>query len=313
VASGADGRIRDLRPERVDVDPWVTPDFLLERERSPDDGIATVLTIFLIGRECPFTCVFCDLWRSTTEQPTPVGALPQQIRAAMVAAAASADAVKLYNASNFFDPRAVPDADIEAVTAAVVGFERITVESHPLLIGERCRQFAERLEGDLEVAMGLETIHPDVLPRLNKQMTLGDFERAADQLGSWGVGARAFVLVGVPFLHQDDQVEWALRSVEQAAAWGVRRVSLIPVRGDNGEMERLKANGDWESPTLDQLELALESTLAVEDVMVTADTWDLDRFSRCEVCLSHRIERITEINLLGSTVPRRSCDACGWT
>ena len=34
------------------------------------------------------------------------------------------------------------------------------------------------INGRLEIAMGLETVHPEVLRRLNKRMTLDDFERA---------------------------------------------------------------------------------------------------------------------------------------
>ena len=39
-------------------------------------------TIFLAGRECPWRCVMCDLWRETTEADTPPGAIPHQIEAA---------------------------------------------------------------------------------------------------------------------------------------------------------------------------------------------------------------------------------------
>ena len=49
-------------------------------ERLADGRLADVLTAFLSGRECPFTCVFCDLWQYTTPAKTPVGALSQQLR-----------------------------------------------------------------------------------------------------------------------------------------------------------------------------------------------------------------------------------------
>jgi len=154
-----DRRIRSLRPAKSAVDAWQPPVSLLERERTPAGDIESVLTIFLIGRECPFTCVFCDLWRNTLDESTPLGSLPAQIDAAL-ASQGAATAVKLYNASNFFDPRSVPDADMEAIVGRVAGFDRITVESHPLGIGERCLRLAESLDGHLEVAMGLETVHP---------------------------------------------------------------------------------------------------------------------------------------------------------
>jgi radical SAM enzyme (TIGR01210 family) len=316
AASGADRRIRELRPDRVEVDPSGTPEFLIEQERSLDGGVADALTIFLIGRECPFTCVFCDLWRHTTVESTPAGSLPVQIGGVLASAGEGSERteiVKLYNASNFFDPRAVPDADIDAIVAAVAGFRSVTVESHPRLVGARCQRLNELLEADLEVAMGLESVHPEVLPRLNKQMELEDFERAAESLASWDVGLRAFVLVGVPFLRAEEQVEWALRSVEYAAARGAGRVSLIPVRGGNGEMERLATAGDWCAPTLEQLEATLESALSIPDVVVTADTWDLGRFAHCGHCRGHRVGRLAEINLSGEMASRTACAACGWS
>jgi uncharacterized Fe-S cluster-containing MiaB family protein len=171
----------------------------------------------------------------------------------------------------------------------------------------------EALAGDLEVAMGLESVHPEVLPRLNKQMQLEDFDRAAEQLAARDVAVRAFVLVGVPFLEPDQQVEWAVRSVEYAASKGAGAVSLIPVRGGNGEMERLATAGQWQAPTLQQLEEALEAAITIPGVVVTADTWDLERFAACRHCQPHRLTRLAEINLSGAVSPRRACAACGWS
>lgn len=160
--------------------------------------------------------------------------------------------------------------------------------------------------------MGLETAHPEVLSRLNKRMDLDAFDRAADELGSVGIGVRAFVLVGVPFLPADEQVEWAVRSVEYAASRGAERVALIPVRGGNGEMERLRERGEWEAPTLEMLEAAFDACIESPGVAVAVDTWDLERFRSCEVCHRHRSERLERMNLHGQIAPREACEACGW-
>ena len=45
--------------------------------------------------------------------------------------------VKLYNASNFFDPRAVPESDYDAIAEQLSGLDRVIVESHPSLVGPR--------------------------------------------------------------------------------------------------------------------------------------------------------------------------------
>ena len=92
--------------------------------------------------------------------------------------------VKLYNAGSFFDPRAVPEEDYDGVAAHIAGLERVVVESHPALVGCRVDLFLEALNRhctmgtatiQLEVAMGLETVHPEALDRLNKRMTVDEF------------------------------------------------------------------------------------------------------------------------------------------
>ena len=75
-----------LRPPKPQVDPWRPLDVLVEEERwSPMARMRRSMTVFLAGSECPFTCVFCDLWQYTLDEPTPPGAIPQQLEIALVA------------------------------------------------------------------------------------------------------------------------------------------------------------------------------------------------------------------------------------
>ena len=117
----------------------------------------------------------CDLWVNTLDETVPRGAIATQIRAAL-AGLPPARQIKLYNAGSFFDPAAIPPDDDEEIAEAVRGFERVIVESHPAFLAgayrERCLRFRDLIPGQLEVAIGLETAHPDVLARLNKKMTL---------------------------------------------------------------------------------------------------------------------------------------------
>ena len=164
---------------------------VFEEERSAEGGVARVATVFLTGRECPWRCVMCDLWQHTTLDDTPAGATAAQVAAARHAIDRSPDpvsVVKLYNAGSFFDPRAVPDGDYAAVARSVAGLARVIVESHPALVGTRTRRFLDALGQHatgpgppprLEVAMGLETAHPDALDRLHKRMNVDGFRRAA--------------------------------------------------------------------------------------------------------------------------------------
>jgi radical SAM enzyme (TIGR01210 family) len=302
------GWARSLRAPRRAIDPWQPLGQLWEEERTPDGGFLPALTVFLAGAECPFTCVFCDLWRETLDGPTPPGALPAQLRKALAAAGPLPDpaAVKLYNASNFFEPRAVPVEDEDEILPLVAPFARVTVECHPRLIGDRCRRFAARLAGRLEVAMGLETVHPEALPRLNKGLTLEDFDRAAEILRREGIGLRAFVLVGCPFVPPEEAVEWAVRSAVHAFEQGAERVSLIPVRGGNGALEAL----NFTPPRLDQLEEALERCLSLNGI-VTADLWDARRFASCPQCVDARLARLERMNRSGCPEARVECAVCG--
>jgi radical SAM enzyme (TIGR01210 family) len=306
VVSAQTQWIRSLRAPKRPVDPREPLGHVWEEERELDGRLLPALTLFLAGAECPFTCVFCDLWRETLDTVSPPGILPTQIRKALTAAGPQSgpSAIKLYNASNFFEPRAVPADDEAEILVLVAPFSRVTVECHPRLIGDRC---PERLAGFLEVAMGLETIHPQSLAGLNKEMTLADFDRAAATLHAAGIGLRAFVLLAPPFTPPDEAVDWAVRSAEHAFAQGAARVSLIPVRGGNGAMEALREAGDFIPPRLEQLEEALERCLALDQGIVTADLWDVRRFASCPECADLRIARMDRMNRTGCVVPKVAC------
>ena len=311
IASAEDRRIRSLRPPKPYVDPYKPHGSLLEEERRPDGHIERALTVFLAGAECPFTCAFCDLWRWTIDGPTPRGALTSQLETVLDAYdGPPPDRLKLYNASNFFDRRAVPAADATAIAKLATRFAAITVESHVNTIGPKVLDFARQIRGRLEVALGLETIHPVAATALGKRMTLERFDRAAGFLAENGIDVRMFVLLGAPYVRVDESVEWTVRSVEYAVGHAASSVSIIPARGGNGEMERLQAVGDFTPPTLAQLEDALDRCAEAKGAVVTADLWDIDRLRTCEYCHSDRVERLRRINLSGRAESRIPCDKC---
>ena len=314
TVAAADARIRRLRPPKPRVDPYTAHGALVEEERRPDGTRESALTIFLAGAECPFTCSFCDLWRFTIDGPTPPGALVTQVEKILNASAAPPPKrLKLYNASNFFDRRAVPLADRERLAALAEPFAAVTVESHVNTIGAETLAFARRLRGRLEVAVGLETIHPEASARLNKRLELPRFDAGARLLADNGIDLRVFVLVGTPHVPAEESVAWTIRTVEYAVERGASVVAIIPVRGGNGEMERLQSLGEFTPPTLLQLEAALDGSLGFTRCVVTADSWDVERFAPCDACRHARIERLQRINVTGRPEPRVGCAACGAT
>jgi hypothetical protein len=160
----------------------------------------------------------------------------------------------------------------------------------------------------LEVAMGLETAHPQVLEKLNKRMTLDQFHRAAEFLRANNIALRVFVLVKPPFLDEAEALHWANRSMDFAFDCGATAVSLIPTRLGNGALEALALHDEFSPPKMATLEAALEYGIGLKRERVFADLWDLEKFSDCEGCFEGRRGRLHEMNLRQITQPRVACD-----
>lgn len=282
----------------------------LEEELTESGEVVSVATVLLTNRECPWRCLMCDLWQNTLVDDTAPGAILEQIRAAL-AELSAARRIKLYNAGSFFDPRAIPPAEDAEIARMLLRFERVIVESHPALVAARCARFQHLLGGRLEVAMGLETIHPEVLPRLNKRMTLERFQSAAAFLGTNGIALRAFLLVALPWIDADRALDWTLRSAEFAFDCGAGAVSLIPTRSGNGAMEALEASGEFVPPTLALLEAAVEGSLRLGRGRVFADLWNLERLRRCAACFPARARRLLSMNRRQRIPAPIRCPACG--
>lgn len=315
--------VLDRRGPRPERDPWRHQGVVVEDEPDSSGGVSSVATVFLTGRECPWRCVMCDLWQQTTAGDTPAGAIPAQIEAArrsLASCAAPVRIIKLYNAGSFFDPRAVPESDYDAIAVRLDGLSRVIVESHPALVGERTRRFAAALAGArptaaprLEVALGLETVHPDALGRLNKRMTVEDFRRAAGRLSSMSVALRVFLLIAPPFVPRTDQDAWLCRSVETAFAAGATAVSIIPARPGNGALDALAEAGDFSAPALSDIErsAALAWRRGPYPGRLLVDLWNLDRFADCPDCLQARRARLHAMNLAQQDQPAVPCGRCG--
>ncbi|MEE2778138.1 MAG: Fe-S oxidoreductase [Acidobacteriota bacterium] len=300
--------VRDLRPTHEPPEPWRPIGVVEEQERGPA-GAETTATLFLAGAQCPYTCVFCDLWRFTLAAPTPAGAIPAQIEKGLAALVARPRVVKLYNASNFFDPRAVPESDDDAIFGQLAGLERVVVECHPHLVDERARRYASGIDGRLEIAMGLETADPSAHAKLGKGTTVRDFERCAETLAHDAIDLRIFALIGTPYVAPEAQLQSAVATVAAASAMGARHVALVPTRGGNGALERLGAA--FQPPDLDQIEDCFDACLALStDAVVTVDLWDLELHASCESCLGQRRKRLAAMNLDGVVRPRHACSEC---
>jgi radical SAM enzyme (TIGR01210 family) len=299
------------RPARVSLDPRRPYAFLVEQECSAAGETIPVATIFLTNRECPWRCLMCDLWRNTLVDTVPAGAIPEQIDYALTRLP-PARQIKLYNSGSFFDRNAIPMEDYPTIATRVSSFERTIVESHPSLLKESCLQFRDLLSNRLEIAMGLETVHPQILDRLNKQMTLDQFSKAADYLQRNEIDLRVFILVQPPFMKEDEALYWTERSLDYAFDCGATAATLIPTRSGNGAMEALTQLGEFSPPRLDIVESAASYGLNLRRGRVFVDLWDLGTAAAaCPTCHSTRIKRLQEMNLRQQVLNPVSNDRCG--
>jgi radical SAM enzyme (TIGR01210 family) len=322
-AASRDRFVVDRRQPRPQLDPWRYQDVIVEDERAADGRVARTATVFLTGRECPWRCVMCDLWRYTVPEDTPRGAIPAQVGAAcdrLRRELLPVPQIKLYNAGSFFDPRAVPESDYRAIAGALAEFTHIVVESHPALVGDRVDRWLEALGAQaapgrapqLEVAMGLETLHAAALEQLHKRMTVDQFVDAADALRRRGVLVRVFLLIAPPFVATDEQREWLLRSVDAAFDCGASVVTLIPTRTGNGALEALSADGLFRQPTIDDVEHSVDAAFATTRGRgrLFVDVWDLERFAECPECINARRDRLHRMNLEQRILPPIACATC---
>jgi len=277
------------------VDLWRPYHFLTEPEFSRFGCLEDVSTVFLTNRECSFRCLMCDLWKNTTDDTVPIGAIPAQVDWAL-GQLPVARHIKLYNSGNFFDPKAIPVADWPAIASRMRNFETVIVENHPNLCGDSCAEFQQLCETQLEVAMGLESSHAATLAGLNKQMTTSDFARACALLLQNQILIRAFVLLKPPGTSEEQGVARAIDSVRFAFDCGVSCCAVIPVRAGNGIMDKLQASGQFSPPRLSSLEAVLHEALSWKRGRVFADLWDAWQFADDRDFADEQIHRLAVMN-----------------
>jgi radical SAM enzyme (TIGR01210 family) len=291
-----DREIIAARGARSSLDPAKPYAYFVEREYSRAGEIEDVATVFLTNKECPFRCVFCDLWQKTLTDRIGDGLVAGQVEWAL-ANLPETSHVKLYNAGSFFDPEAIPSADLPRIAERLAGKRSVIVECHPRFVDERCISFAKAIAPvKLEVAIGLETVDPQVLPRIKPSMSLEDFESAARLLTDNGIELRAFILLGPPGHCGPERVDWAKRSIDYAFSLGVECCVVIPVRPGNGIIDALEEQGLYARTNLAELQSAVEYGIRAGRGRVFADLWDVERIAGCPHCSEARSAALEQAN-----------------
>ena len=222
--------------------------------------------ILTTNKECSFKCVMCDLWKNTLDYRVDDGVVAKQVEDAL-AKLPEAKHLKLYNAGSFFDRQSIPKQDTFDIADLICEYETLIVEAHPKLVGAPCFEFAAYLQPQLEVAMGLETVDPNVLPRLNKKMTLDDFENATTKLLEHDIFVRAFILLRTPWQTEEEGMYWAKESIDFAQSIGVECCTIIPTRPGNGTVELT-------APLPESLEDVVAYGQSKNKGRVFGDVWD---------------------------------------
>ena len=299
--------ILSQRRSKNKVDPNIPYAYLVEKERTAEGKIEDVATIFLTNKECPFRCLMCDLWKNTTDNTVPLSSIPKQIEYALDRLP-SVKHIKLYNSGNFSDIKAIPRQDYDHIVSILDGFESILIENHPKFIHQNIIEFRDKISANLQVGIGLETVHPEVLSRLNKQMTTEDFRLSVKFLKENGILSRAFILLRPPFLDESEGIQWAKRSINFAFDCGVECCVVIPTRSGNGALDVLENIGLFHSPKIQSLEEVLDYGVSLGRGRVFADIWDLKQFSTCDSCFDHRADRMNQMNLEQIILKRIHCN-----
>ena len=298
--------ITSLRGKKNPVDPFKPYAYFVEKERTVSGAIEEVSTILLVNSECPFRCLMCDLWKNTSDKPVPEGAIPAQIKFALSKLPVTKH-IKLYNSGSFFDKRAIPVNDYKIIALLVNNFETVIVESHPGFINESSLLFHNLIKPELQVAIGLETVHPEVLQKLNKGMNLKDFENSVQFLNQHGILSRAFILLRPPFLSEPEGVYWANRSLDFAFKTGVECCTVIPTRTGNGALDLLCTNNYFSPPDIQSLEKVIEYGIQLNAGRVFSDLWDIEFFSSCDKCIDQRKRRLVKMNLYQKSIAPVKC------
>ena len=142
-------------------------------------------------------------------------------------------------------------------------------------------------------------------------MTIDQFRRAARFLGEAGIALRVFVLAGLPFVGEEEALDWARRSIAFAFDCGASAVTVIPTRAGNGALDALAELGEFRPPRLSSLEGAAAFGLGLGRGRVFADLWDLERLRGCEACFDERASRLRAMNLRQVVLRPVGCGVCG--
>lgn len=160
--------------------------------------------------------------------------------------------LKVYTSGSFLDECEVPDGPRHHIVAycAQRGI-RLLFESRPEFVTEEKIRDVLGTNGDIEVALGLESANDLVLTHsINKGLLREDYDRAATVLNRNGVPVRTYVLLKPPFLTEAEAIADSIATINYASKVS-DTVSLNPVNVQKGTLvEKMWRNWSYRPPWL---------------------------------------------------------------
>jgi len=197
-------------------------------------------------------CSMCGYAKDTLGRSATLDELAEQTDRALQRYAGE-PYVKVYTSGSFLDDREVdPESRRRLVERFSGRARRLLFETLPeFATPEVLRPLASSFDGELEVALGLETTDPVVLARyVHKNAPPSEYLAAGDRVRSLGLRAKAYLLLKPPYLTEEESIEDVVRSVREAAPH-FDALSVNPVHIQNGTVvEWLYHRGRYRPPWL---------------------------------------------------------------
>ena len=268
-STSSGGRARRRRDPREPVSVW--------REKEHLDGkLVDAGVVILRTSGCAHSkgsgCTMCGY---NVESSVEVS--EQDLHRQLEKAFPSVDGVgflKVYTSGSFLDEREMP----ASVRGSVLRWcaergARLLFESRAEFVTDDSLAGPLALHDDIEVAIGLESANDRVLKyAINKDMTVADFEAAANTVKKAGAALRSYVLLKPPFLTEAEAVEDAKATMRYAAPRS-HTISLNPVNVQSGTtVERLWRTWAYRPPWLWSVVEVLNACAHIERKVVCDPT-----------------------------------------
>lgn len=180
-------------------------------------------------------CTMCGYAKDTLGRSATPAELDRQWQQAL-GAYRDEPYVKIYTSGSVLDDREVDPASRRRILGSLSGrAKRCLFETLPeFATEERLAPLRSAFEGEIEVALGLESTQPEVLGRyVNKGAPPSEYLAAADRLRALDLRTKGYLLLKPPFLTERESVEDVLRSVREARS-RFDTLSINPVHIQNG-------------------------------------------------------------------------------